>query len=98
MGRGLRGVERSIKDRKVIDNEDLVIVVGSPRLKVYDTNFGWGRLTKSHMAHIDLNGAISLAQSRNGDGGVEVVLALTRACVEKFVSLFEKGLKQFTSL
>ncbi|KAF7848229.1 hypothetical protein BT93_L2180 [Corymbia citriodora subsp. variegata] len=90
---GSIGLGEWIKDRKVIDIEDLVIVAGSPRLKVYDTDFGWGRPTKSNVVHIDSFGAIALAESRNGNGGIEVELALTRTCMEKFITLFEMGLK-----
>ncbi|XP_030459516.1 coumaroyl-CoA:anthocyanidin 3-O-glucoside-6''-O-coumaroyltransferase 2-like [Syzygium oleosum] len=97
-GGGLRGAEGWIRDWKVFDNGELVTVAGSPRLKVYDTDFGWGKPTKSHVVQIDISGAIALAESRNGDGGVEVGLALTRVCMEKFVCLFEKGSKSFMSL
>ncbi|KAI3440698.1 uncharacterized protein J3R85_003136 [Psidium guajava] len=97
-GGGLRGAERWIKDWNVFDNGDLVTVAGSPRLRVYDTDFGWGRPRKSHVVQIDMSGAIALAESRNGDGGVEVGLALTKLCMEKFVRLFEKGSQAFISL
>ncbi|KAL3714836.1 hypothetical protein ACJRO7_006698 [Eucalyptus globulus] len=97
-GGALRGAERWIKDFKIANNEDVVMVAGSPRQKVYDTNFGWGRLRKSHMVHIDVSRAISLAESRDGDGGVEVGLALTRVCMDHFIPLFEKGLKSIMPL
>ncbi|KAI6672879.1 hypothetical protein NL676_000785 [Syzygium grande] len=97
-GGGLRGAEKWIKDYNVANDGDFVTVAGSPRLKVYDTDFGWGRPTKSHVVHIDTSGSIALAESRNGDGGVEVGLALTRVCMEKFVSLLEKGSKSFVTL
>ncbi|KAL3714830.1 hypothetical protein ACJRO7_006692 [Eucalyptus globulus] len=95
---GLRGAERWIRDFNAAKNGDLVILAGSPRLKVYDTDFGWGRPTKSHVVHVDTSRAIALAESRNGDGGVEVGLALTKVCMEKFVSLFEEGSRSFMSL
>ncbi|KAF8007971.1 hypothetical protein BT93_K1840 [Corymbia citriodora subsp. variegata] len=82
-----------IKDKKEIDIEDLVVVVGSPRLKVYDTDFGWGRPTKSNVVCMDSFRGIALAESRNGDGNIEVELALTRTCMEKFITLFKMGLK-----
>lgn len=97
-GGGLREADGWIKDWKVFDNGDLVTVAGSPRLKVYDTDFGWGRPIKSHVVQIDVSGAIALAESRNRDGGMEVGLALTRDCMERFVCLFENGSKSFMSL
>ncbi|XP_030514805.2 coumaroyl-CoA:anthocyanidin 3-O-glucoside-6''-O-coumaroyltransferase 1-like [Rhodamnia argentea] len=94
-GGGLRGAAEWITGYAVADNGDLVTVAGSPRLKVYDTDFGWGRPTKSHVAHVDTSGVITLAlaECRNGDGGVEVGLALPKVCMEKLVPLLEKGLK-----
>ncbi|KAI3440696.1 SPARK domain-containing protein [Psidium guajava] len=92
-GGGLRGAAEWIRNYNVANNGDLVTVAGSPRLKVYDTDFGWGRPTKSHVVHVDMSRAIALAESRNGDGGVEVELALSRVCMEKFAHFLEKGLK-----
>ncbi|KAF7848364.1 hypothetical protein BT93_L2064 [Corymbia citriodora subsp. variegata] len=97
-GGALRGMEGWMRGFNIADTKDLVTVAGSPKHKVYDTDFGWGRLRKSHMVHIDQSGAISLAESRDGDGGVEVGLALSRVCMEKFISLFEKGLESFMPL
>ncbi|KAF7847897.1 hypothetical protein BT93_L2473 [Corymbia citriodora subsp. variegata] len=97
-GGALRGMEGCMRGFNIVDTKDLVTVAGSPRHKVYDTDFGWGRLKKSHMVHIDQSGAISLTESRDGDGGVEVGLALSRVCMEKFISLFEEGLKSFIPL
>ncbi|KAL3721834.1 hypothetical protein ACJRO7_034213 [Eucalyptus globulus] len=84
-GGALRGLEGWMRGFNIADSTDLVTVAGSPTHKVYDTNFGWGRLRKNHT-------------SRDGDGGVEVGLALTRVCMEKFISLFEEGLKSFMPL
>ncbi|KAF8007969.1 hypothetical protein BT93_K1838 [Corymbia citriodora subsp. variegata] len=91
----LRGSEEWTRVFNTIDFTNLVTVAGSPRHKVYDTDFGWGRLRKAYMVHIDQSCSISLVENKDGDGGVEVGLALTRICMEKFISLFEKGLKSF---
>ncbi|KAK3404595.1 hypothetical protein EUGRSUZ_K00903 [Eucalyptus grandis] len=96
-GGALRGMEGWIRNFNMIKGGDVVSVAGSPRHKVYDTDFAWGRLRKSHVVHIDASRSISLTESRDGDGGVEVGLALTTVCMEKFISLFEKGLKSFMS-
>ncbi|KAI3440695.1 SPARK domain-containing protein [Psidium guajava] len=48
---GLRGMEAWMRDRKVNDGEDLVMVARSPRLKVYDMDSGWGRWTNSPSTH-----------------------------------------------
>jgi len=91
-GGALRVMDGWIKNFNIAKSRDLLTVAGSLRLKVYDPDFGWGRPRKSHVVHIDASGAISLAESRDEDGGVEVGLALTRVCMDKFISLFENGL------
>lgn len=41
---------------------------GSPKFEVYSTNFGCGKPKKVEMVSIDRIGAISISDSRNGDG------------------------------
>ncbi|KAK3411838.1 hypothetical protein EUGRSUZ_I00591 [Eucalyptus grandis] len=91
-GGALRVMDGWIRNFNIAKSRDLLTVAGSPRLKVYETDFGWGRPRKSHVVHIDASGAFSLAESRDEDGGVEVGLALTSVCMNKFIYLFEKGL------
>ncbi|KAJ4707294.1 phenolic glucoside malonyltransferase 1-like [Melia azedarach] len=68
-------------------------VAGSIRFDVYGSDFGWGRPKKVEIVSIDTTGAISLAESRDEDGGVEIGLVLSQQEMEIFSSLFEKGLK-----
>ncbi|GJN06906.1 hypothetical protein PR202_ga24680 [Eleusine coracana subsp. coracana] len=51
-------------------------VAGSPRFRVYDLDFGFGRPAKVDIVSVARTGAIALAESRVGDGGMEVGLAL----------------------
>ncbi|KAF7847898.1 hypothetical protein BT93_L2474 [Corymbia citriodora subsp. variegata] len=97
-GGALRELEGWMRGLNITDITNLVTVAVSPRLKAYDTDFGWGRLRKSSLVHIDQSGSISLMENKDEDGGVEIGLALTRICMEKFISLFEKGLKSFIPL
>ncbi|XP_059451838.1 coumaroyl-CoA:anthocyanidin 3-O-glucoside-6''-O-coumaroyltransferase 1-like [Corylus avellana] len=73
----------------------IVSVAGSPRLGVYDTDFGWGRPKKSEVVHIDVTGAFSLAECRDEDGGIEVGLALSRKSIGDFNAIWEQSLKLF---
>ncbi|EEF34761.1 phenolic glucoside malonyltransferase 1 [Ricinus communis] len=67
---------------------------GSPRFGVYSTDFGWGRPKKVEITSIDRStGTISLAESRDGTGGVEVGVVLAKHEMEMFDSLFVNGLK-----
>ncbi|KAK4777392.1 hypothetical protein SAY87_017579 [Trapa incisa] len=42
-------------------------MAGTPRQRLYDTDFGWGRPWKSVLASTDMNGSISLGESKEGD-------------------------------
>ncbi|KAA8529625.1 hypothetical protein F0562_034275 [Nyssa sinensis] len=53
-------------------------VTGSPRLRVYDTDFGWGRPQKTEIISIDVSGAMSLNECRDSEGDLEVGLSLPK--------------------
>ncbi|KAK9285953.1 hypothetical protein L1049_025155 [Liquidambar formosana] len=87
----LRGAEKWISNwNESSELGNLVTVAGSPKLRVYETDFGWGRPKKSEVVQIDVSGAISLAESRDKEGGIEVGLALSGAQMEAFISFFEQ--------
>ncbi|KAF7813174.1 phenolic glucoside malonyltransferase 1-like [Senna tora] len=67
-------------------------LAGSPRFDVYGNDFGWGRPKKVEVASIDETGSISLAESRNKNGGIEIGLVLNQTVMEAFASLFLKRL------
>ncbi|XP_039059704.1 coumaroyl-CoA:anthocyanidin 3-O-glucoside-6''-O-coumaroyltransferase 1-like [Hibiscus syriacus] len=68
-------------------------VAGSPKLRVYDTDFGWGRACKVELTHIDYDGATSMTEGRDGQGGIEAALALNNHQMDEFVTIFEQSLK-----
>ncbi|KAF2313671.1 hypothetical protein GH714_012660 [Hevea brasiliensis] len=69
-------------------------VAGSPRFQVYESDFGWGRPKKVEITSIDrTNGSISMAESKDGSGGVEIGIVLKKNEMEIFDSLFINGLK-----
>ncbi|OMO54866.1 Transferase [Corchorus olitorius] len=70
----------------------LITVAGSPHFDVYGSDFGWGRPCKVEIVSIDKNGAISMAESRDGSRGIEVGLALKKHEMERFSSLFLKNI------
>ncbi|CAN0916584.1 Malonyl-CoA:anthocyanidin 5-O-glucoside-6''-O-malonyltransferase [Linum grandiflorum] len=67
-------------------------VAGSPRLGVYDVDFGFGRPVKVEVTSIDRTSAISMAESGDGSGGVEIGVVLLRHEMDKFASSFFDGL------
>lgn len=90
----MRGAESWLRRVAELGSEGLVSVAGSPRFRVYETDFGWGKAEKVEVISIEGTGAISLAESRREEeGGVEVGLALSKCELNAFASLFEEGLK-----
>ncbi|XVF84348.1 hypothetical protein PTKIN_Ptkin17bG0029600 [Pterospermum kingtungense] len=90
----LEGVENWICRTKELykECEHCVTLAGSPKLRVYETDFGFGRPRKSEVVHIGTHGSISIAESRDEAGGVEFGLALASAELDKFHAIFEQGL------
>ncbi|KAF8388278.1 hypothetical protein HHK36_026944 [Tetracentron sinense] len=95
--RGLdNGVLISTKKEIPAPSEEMEAPFGiawSNRFRVYETDFGCGRPTKAEMISIDKTGAMSLVESRDGTGGVEIGLALNKQEMEVFAASFANGLK-----
>ncbi|ONI19008.1 hypothetical protein PRUPE_3G252900 [Prunus persica] len=70
----------------------LTSVAGSNRFQIYDTDFGWGKPRRTEVVSIDKTGAISLSDSKNGGGGVEIGLVLKKQYMDAFAALFAQGL------
>ncbi|XP_010265765.1 PREDICTED: phenolic glucoside malonyltransferase 2-like [Nelumbo nucifera] len=70
-----------------------VWAAGSPRLGIYEADFGWGRPKKVELASIDKTGAIFISESCNGDGGAEITLTLRGPEMDAFASVFVNGLE-----
>lgn len=74
----------------------LTLLAGSPRFDFYnDIDFGWGRPKKSEVINVDFDFPkfIYLSNSREEEGGVEIVLAFEKEKMESFSSIFEQALK-----
>ncbi|EXB38113.1 Agmatine coumaroyltransferase [Morus notabilis] len=68
-------------------------VAGSPRFGVYGVDFGWGKPKKVEVVSIDRTAAISMAESRDGNGGIEVGVVLKKSEMDVFSSFFLAGLE-----
>ncbi|OMO57316.1 Transferase [Corchorus olitorius] len=94
--RVLEEAENQLKNPSTLkpDQEiQIISVAGSPRIGTYGSDFGLGELKKVEVVSIDRTGAISVAESRNGGGGVEIGLALKKAEMRNFIaSLIFDGL------
>lgn len=90
------GAEKWILDWEVLldGSEKHVHVTWSPKLKLYDeSNFGWGRPKKIEEVSIDSTRGVSLLQSRDVEGGIEIGLSLPKNKMDNFTILFTKGLE-----
>ncbi|KAH7845026.1 hypothetical protein Vadar_034344 [Vaccinium darrowii] len=90
----LGGAENWISDWKELlgSSEHHVMVTGSPKVDLYDLDFGWGRPKKIEEIGIGKTRAVSLSESRDVEGGIEVGLVLPKAQMDAFGSVFRKGL------
>ncbi|KAM3301731.1 coumaroyl-CoA:anthocyanidin 3-O-glucoside-6''-O-coumaroyltransferase 1-like [Capsicum chacoense] len=87
-------VENWMSDWKVFNGSGLhMTVTGSPKVDLYSLDFGWGRPKMIEEISIDKTGDVSLCESRDMSGGIEVGLALPLAKMEAFYMLYIEGLK-----
>uniref|UniRef100_J3LCW7 Uncharacterized protein n=1 Tax=Oryza brachyantha TaxID=4533 RepID=J3LCW7_ORYBR len=75
-----------------------VSVAGSPRFRVYDVDFGFGKPAKVEVVSIAKTGAVSVAESRRrGSGGIEVGVALPPEQMERFRRCFGDAMAWLSS-
>ncbi|KAJ8568831.1 hypothetical protein K7X08_032462 [Anisodus acutangulus] len=90
----LCGAENWISDWKVFHGPGLHInVTGSPKVDLYTLDFGWGGPKIIEEISIDKTGGVSLCESRDMIGGIEIGLALPLAKMKAFCILYNEGLK-----
>ncbi|CAL4885740.1 unnamed protein product [Urochloa decumbens] len=97
-GRALRDARGWVRSVREYASARAVTVAGSPKLRLYaaaDLGGAWGRPRKVEIASVERTGALALAESgRDGDGGIEVGVALPRAEMEGFrafyIDLFDR--------
>ncbi|CAO2171037.1 unnamed protein product [Urochloa humidicola] len=70
----------------------LLSVAGSPRFRVYELDFGFGRPVKVDIMSVARTGAMAVAESRSSAGGMEVGVSLQPAGMERFRKCFEDGI------
>ncbi|KAG9451155.1 hypothetical protein H6P81_011120 [Aristolochia fimbriata] len=68
-------------------------VAGTPFFRAYDTDFGWGNPRKIEFSSMEETDSVSLSDSRDEAGGVEIGLGGSEEEVTRFTSFFEEGLK-----
>ncbi|CAN8265880.1 unnamed protein product [Cochlearia groenlandica] len=78
--------------KRMEPGRQMISVAGSTRLGIYGSDFGWGKPVKVEIVTIDKDASVSLSESGDGTGGVEIGFCLTKDDVERFSSLFSHGL------
>ncbi|KAI5659342.1 hypothetical protein M9H77_28135 [Catharanthus roseus] len=67
-------------------------VTGSPKMEIYELDYGWGKPEKVEILSILSNQTMSLNKARRSEGGLEVGLALPKTKMEAFEKIFNNGL------
>ncbi|XP_022955408.1 phenolic glucoside malonyltransferase 1-like isoform X2 [Cucurbita moschata] len=73
--------------------EKMITVGGSPKFEVYSADFGWGKPRKVELVSSESPTTVSLTDSGDGDGGIEIGVVKERDELEGFAALFVKGLE-----
>ncbi|GKB98210.1 malonyl-coenzyme A:anthocyanin 3-O-glucoside-6''-O-malonyltransferase-like protein [Tanacetum coccineum] len=70
-------------------------VYGTPKLRFYDMDFGWGKPKKLETVSIDYTGAISINSCKESIGDLEIGVCISATEMENFVQIFDDGLKAY---
>ncbi|KAK1441551.1 hypothetical protein QVD17_07544 [Tagetes erecta] len=70
-------------------------VSGTPKLKFYEVDFGWGKPKKVETVSIDYNKAISMNACKEASEDIEIGVCLPATKMETYVCIFEHGLETY---
>ncbi|CAI0439763.1 unnamed protein product [Linum tenue] len=83
--------------QEIMKQGNILSVAGSPKLGVYETDFGWGNPRKSEPVHVDFSGSVYFSDARDKEkGGIEFGLALSKGELDAFAAAFEQQLRRFS--
>ena len=85
-GDRLSDAESWIAAYRAVPQERLVAVGSSHRFMAYETDFGWGGLTRVELVSLFVRQMVTLLGAK--DGGVQVSVALDEAAMEAFAASF----------
>ncbi|KAL7614995.1 hypothetical protein Lser_V15G05975 [Lactuca serriola] len=68
-------------------------VSGTPRTKIYDVDFGWGKPKKHETISIDYNSSISVNASKESHADIEIGVSLPAKQLDAFLSIFSEELE-----
>ncbi|PWA39876.1 transferase, Chloramphenicol acetyltransferase-like domain protein [Artemisia annua] len=73
----------------------MISIAGTPKLKLYDIDFGWGKPKKLERVSLDYGASISIDAGKECDKDIEIGVCLTNAQMEVFARNFNLGLEQY---
>ncbi|EOA18659.1 hypothetical protein CARUB_v10007235mg [Capsella rubella] len=76
----------------LLPGTQMILASGSTRFGVYGLDFGWGRPDKVMIVSIGQGNVVSLSDSRNGNGGVEIGFSLKKQEMDSLIDLLHHGL------
>ncbi|KAJ1694872.1 hypothetical protein LUZ63_011570 [Rhynchospora breviuscula] len=88
----LKVARKWLDEYESLSGTPILSVAGSPKFKVYDMDFGLGRPSKVEIISTTKTGAMSVAESRDKQGGVEIGLAFPKDEMDYFKKYFVDGL------
>ncbi|KAI3743287.1 hypothetical protein L1987_60993 [Smallanthus sonchifolius] len=71
----------------------IIEISGTPKLRLYDMDFGWGRPKEFESVMIDYSAAISIDAGKESDQDFEVGVCLTPTQMHDFDRIFKLGLE-----
>ncbi|XP_027349241.1 coumaroyl-CoA:anthocyanidin 3-O-glucoside-6''-O-coumaroyltransferase 1-like [Abrus precatorius] len=78
--------------------QHVTVIAGSPKLEVYETDFGWGKPKRSEVVNVEISGTISFSDCRDEEGKIEVGLALQKIQMKKFCTILQEQLREIAIL
>ncbi|KAK3184257.1 hypothetical protein Dsin_031543 [Dipteronia sinensis] len=69
----------------------LISVAGSPKFRMYETDFGWGRPRNSEFVQMGDYGTFSINEYREEEGGLQIGVVVEREKLDLFNAIFEQG-------
>ncbi|KAI7746709.1 hypothetical protein M8C21_003376 [Ambrosia artemisiifolia] len=68
-------------------------VSGTPKIKIYDVDFGWGKPKKHETPSIDYNGSISVIACKDSAVDIEIGISLPANQMDAFISISKEELE-----
>ncbi|KAI3743276.1 hypothetical protein L1987_60982 [Smallanthus sonchifolius] len=73
----------------------MISIAGTPKLKLYDLDFGWGKPKKLERISLDYGASISIDAGKESDQDLEIGVCLTATQMRAFVRIFNLGLEPY---